>query len=219
MAQTLAPEPIAPPASADDSPPVARSRHDRPALRLALEMVMIGLGVFLGLAGDQWRESAEHRQAARTALRQFRAEIVANRQAVTAVGEYRATTLAALRAYLAVPHNVRNTADVHLRGLQSIHFEETAWDLALATQSLNYMDPTIAADLSRVYGAQRRITELNGGMIRAMYLLPWREDFDGFANAAETYFADLVIMEPKLVAMYDDVLPRIDRVLGDGASR
>lgn len=52
-----------------------------------------------------------------------------------------------------------------------MHFEETAWDIALATQSLTYVDPQLAEDVSRVYNRQSRIAELNRGIIQAMYVI------------------------------------------------
>ncbi|HKP14852.1 MAG TPA: hypothetical protein VJT85_02270, partial [Gemmatimonadaceae bacterium] len=41
---------------------------------------------------------------------------------------------------------------------------------------------------------------------------------DAFAEAAEAFFGDVTYMEPRLVAMYDEVLPRLDRALGAPAT-
>jgi hypothetical protein len=215
MTESLIPDarPVDEPAGAAD-PAVAGHSQGKRSLRIVLEIGLIAAGVFLGLAGDQWRERRAHQEQAKATLQRFRAEVVANRAAVAAVREYRVATLANLRAYLNKPHTERNTADVQLRGLRIIHFEQGAWDLALATQSLSYIDPGIAADVSRIYNRQARIGELNRGIVQAMYVLPSRENFDGLASAAETYFSDLIEWEPELVAMYDAILPRIDRALG-----
>jgi hypothetical protein len=183
-------------------------------LRTLGEVAFIAIGVFLGLAADQWREHQQHREAARASLQRFRTEISANRQAVLAVKDYHVATLGRVRAYLAKDHKTRNVADVPIRGLQMVFYEHTAWDLALATQSLSYLDGEVAYALSRIYSAQQSYAELSRGMTNAMYLISLDDNFDGFASAADAYFGDLVIMEPKLVAMYDDVLPRIDRALG-----
>lgn len=185
-----------------------------PLLKILVEIALIATGVFLGLAADQWREREEHRDAARASLRRFRAEIVANRQAVAAVRDYHVVTLASVRAYLGKDHKARNVADVPIRGLQWVSFEHTAWDLSLATQSLSYLDEDVAFSLSRIYSAQQSYAELTRGMTQAMYLLPRQENFDAFAEAADAFFGDLVVMEPKLITMYDAVLPRIDRALG-----
>ena len=191
----------------------------RPALLRALgQIALIAVGVFLGLAADQWREREQHRDAARASLTRFRAEIVANRQAVGAVRDYHVATLASLRAYLGKDHKSRNVADVPIHGLQWVTFEHTAWDLALATQSLSYLDRDVAYSLSRIYSAQQSYADLTRGMTQAMYLLPRSENFDAFAEATETFLGDVTFMEPKLLVMYDEVLPRVDRALGTSAT-
>ena len=197
-------------------PTAAAVHHDRgrTLFIVLLEVVLISTGVFLGLAGEQWRQDRQQRELARTSLRRFGAEIQTNRKAVAAVKDYHATLLQSLKAYLAKDRKGRNTADVQIRGLQFVAFERTAWDLALATQALTYLDPELAFALSRIYNVQTSYSEFTRGMTQAMYLLPRQENFDAFAEAADAFFGDLVVMEPKLITMYDAALPRIDRALG-----
>ncbi|AHG88172.1 hypothetical protein J421_0635 [Gemmatirosa kalamazoonensis] len=197
----------------DDTAPLADRQHARPLLRLALEVLLIAAGVFLGLAGDQWRENASHRALARETLRRFRAEIAANRAAVAAVRDYHVTTLRDLRKYLSTSHATRNVADVHLRGLRGVPFEHTAWDLAMSAQALSYVPPDVAVELSRVYNKQQAYAQLSQGVTQSMYLLPRWDNFDGLASAAEVYFSDLVVMEPELLAAYDRIVPHIDAAL------
>lgn len=40
------------------------------------------------------------------------------------------------------------------------------------------------------------------------------DNFDGLA-AAGTYYGDMVIQEPKLIEHFDQILPEIDRALGE----
>src|SRR5512145_573182 len=98
------------------TPLLAPSRHvrGRSVLKLLLEVVLITTGVFLGLAGEQWRQGRQQRELAETSLRRFRAEIEANRKAVSAVQDYHDALLKSLRAYLAKDHKTRNTADVQI---------------------------------------------------------------------------------------------------------
>jgi hypothetical protein len=191
------------------------TRSHRHSLReVVLQVVLIAAGVFLGLAGDQWRERRQHDEAARASLRRFRAELAANQAAVAAVRDYHVVTLASVREYLGKDHKSRNVADVKIKGLQWVTYEHTAWDLAIATQSLSYLDGDLAYAVSRISGVQQSYAELTRGMTQAMYLLPRQENFDTFAEAAEAFFGDVTIMEPKLLAMYAEALPRIDRALG-----
>ena len=197
------------------TPPPSRTRHVRPVLKLALEVVLIGVGVFLGLAGEQWRESAHRRHLATESLRRFRAEIQLNRESVANVKEYHLVTKKSIEAYLSADPKARQASTARLRGIQPVFFEHTAWDLAIATQSLSDIDPGLAFAVSRVYGTQQEYAELSRGMLQAMYLNPPGENVDSFFRAVDVYYGDIVLLEPKLLELYDGLLPQIDRALGD----
>jgi hypothetical protein len=100
---------------------------------------------------------------------------------------------------------------VQIKGLQPAFFEDAEWDLALSTQSLAHIDPQAAVPLSRIYGLQRRYAEHTRGIMQAVYLRPITENFE----ALTYYYGDLVLLEPALLRMYDEVLPQIDRMLGE----
>lgn len=195
-----------------------RSPRGKSLLKIGLEVLLISVGVFLGLAGEQWREDRRHHKLAESSLRDFRAEIQTNRKAVEAVKDYHAGLLKSLQAYLAKDHKTRNTADVQIQGLRFVTFDQTAWDLALTTQALTYINRDLAFELSRVYNVQKTFNALTQGMTQAMYVLPWQDNFDGFAGAAETYYGDAVYLEPKLIGLYDELIRRIDRELGETTS-
>jgi hypothetical protein len=194
--------------------PIAKGTRGKSALHIALEVILISVGVFLGLAGEQWREQRRHRELAESSLRDFRSEIVTNRKAIEEVKDYHAALLKSLKSYLAKDHKSRNTADVQIKGLRFVSFDQTAWDLALTTQALIYLDRDLAFELSRVYNEQRSFGELTRGMTQAMYLIPMQDNFDAFAQAASVYYGDAVLIEPKLIGEYDELLRHIDRVLG-----
>lgn len=181
-------------------------------LKIGLEVALISVGVFLALMGDQWRENAQKRELAQSSLRGFRTEIVANRKAVAAVREYHVRVLADLRAYLAAEPAKRKLANVQIRGIQPVSFDQTAWDLAIATQALAHIDQSLALTLSRIYGLQRSYADETRGMMQAVFLRPFVETFEGLT----AYYGDLVIWEPQLLQMYDEVLPRIDGALAYG---
>lgn len=214
MSETVADAPVTNAQRAGDAVGGAPVWHRRSVLRVLMEVVLIAVGVFLGLAGDAWREREQKREAARASLRRFRAEIAANRAAVAAVRDYHVTRLASVTAYLNKDHKTRNVADVRIEGLRWVTFEHSAWDIALATQALAYLDGDVAHSLSRVYSVQQFYSELARGMAQSMYLLSREDNFDGFAQAVYAFFGDLTLLEPQLIAMYDELLPRIDRTLG-----
>src|SRR5262245_32508359 len=55
---------------------------------IGLEVLLISAGVFLGLMGEQWRETQHRRELAEQALRRFKTELTANRTAVESVLAY-----------------------------------------------------------------------------------------------------------------------------------
>jgi len=214
------PEPHIPKLDDHEEAPAPAAQGARPArgkslLKIGLEVLLISVGVFLGLAGEQWREDRRHRELAESSLRRLRTEIQTNRKAVEAVKDYHVKTLESLRAYFTKERKARSSAAVHIQGLQFVFFEETAWNLTITTQALTYIDRDLAFALSRVYGEQKVVGELTRGMSQAMYILSIPDNFDGFAAAAGTYYGDMVIMEPKLIEHYDQILPVIDRALGE----
>ena len=189
----------------------APARNPTWLVKIIVEVAFISIGVFLALMGEQWRESRHDRELALASIRGFRSEILANQKAVAAVKDYHVDLLARLRAYLQADPKSRSADTVRIVGLQPVFFERTAWDLAMATQSLAHIDQDLAFRLSRIYGLQRTYAESTQGVMQAMYMRPLIESFDGLT----AYYGDLVIWEPELLKQYNEILPLIDRVLGE----
>jgi hypothetical protein len=204
---------------------VASARHrsrGRSLGTILLEVVLISVGVFLGLAGEQWRESVHDRELAEASLRRFRSEFRANRSAVEGVAQKHAAKLKAMQAYFAA-HQAQlfaHEADKKVRipvpipdtSTDPAFFEYSAWDVALATQSLAHMDPDLAFSISHVYRVQRQIDEATQAITQAMYSF---SDELAFLRGVTTYFGDCTLLEPRLLTIYDEILPRLDRALGD----
>jgi hypothetical protein len=192
-----------------------RSLAHHPAVKLVLEVVLISAGVFLGLMGEQWRENVHHRELADAALRRFHTEIAANRREIARVKDYHATKLGELNAYFGAPPAKRDSNTVSLQGIQIAQFERTAWDLAIATNALEYIDPDVSFALSRVYTQQQLFADLTHGLSQAMYVVNPSENLGAFLGAVQIYYSDATVFEPKLVGLYDNVLPQINRALGE----
>jgi hypothetical protein len=191
-------------------PPQRRWNVGRPFA----EVILIALGVFLGLAGEQWRDRAERNDRAAETLRRIRAEMAANRDEVKGVISYHATKHQELKDFLAVPAAKRTGLNFRLDGILPAQFEHTAWQLALATQALVDMDPSLSFALARVYGVQARYQGLTDGITDAMYVLPRAAAGTAFLEALALYYGDIVLLEPQLTKLYDETLPQIDRELG-----
>jgi hypothetical protein len=211
---TAADEPIQPAA-----PPPAREGEYRSKswLKIAVEVVLISAGVFLGLMGEQWREDSQRRELAEGALRRFRTEIAANRAAVAAVSTFHVDTLREIKAFLDADAKAREKISLRFGGYRPAGFESSAWDLALATQSLADLDPDLAFALSRPYSLQQGYGALTAALIQAFYVRPPRENQEAFLQAIEVYLGDIIEFEMRLLAMYDDLVPRIDQALAGTA--
>jgi len=122
---------------APPTPPAPVIAHPRSRVksivRVGLEVLLIAMGVFLGLAGEQWRQNVEHRDNAELALRRFRTEVSSNRAKVEQVREYHATLRTRFNEYLAASPQERKSMRLSIEGIQVVFFEHAAWDLALAT--------------------------------------------------------------------------------------
>jgi hypothetical protein len=129
--------------------------------------------------------------------------------------DYHVTMRKQLVAYLETEPQKRRREAVRLHGIQSVWLERAAWDLALATQSLAYIDPDLVFALSRLYTEQQRYANLTMGITQAMYLQPPRlnSSDDPILAAVAVYYDDLIFIEPALIKLYDETLPRLDRAL------
>jgi hypothetical protein len=178
-----------------------------------LEVVLISTGVFLGLAAEQWRSNAQHRDQARAALQRFKSEIETNRAAVQAVAGYHVQLHEQLKLYL--NPDTQAASKLRVEGIRPVSFDHTAWDLAIATQSLADIDQTLSFELARLYGQQQTYAGLTGSMLQAMYLRPLSEARDPFLHTLRVYLDDIVGLEPGLVKLYDGILPKLDAALRD----
>jgi len=188
--------------------------------KIVLEVVLIGVGVFLGLAGEQWRENAHHREMAERTLRRFRTEIVENRNAVVAVRDYHVSLAGELKKYFTTDLAKRNADDVHVtKGFSPARLSHTAWDLALANQSLAYIESDLGFALSDLYNTQEQLTTMTTGLLQAMYINPPGENLTRFFDSVAVYYGDANLIEPQLMKAFDAILPRIDNALGDAPSK
>jgi hypothetical protein len=207
---------------AHDEPSKTRSRPWQSVLKIGLEVALITTGVFLGLAGEQWREHNQHREMAHESLLRFREGFRANRAEVLRVHDthikeeremvaYLQANAAALREHLAdlrkpipgpIPYNVTDHAG----------FDYSAWELALATQSLAYIDPGLAAAMSSAYRLQQVYDDSHRAITQASYSIVNEVQY---LQGVTAWFGNTVLYEQLLLKQYDALLPRLDAAIGD----
>ena len=191
-------------------------------LKLLIEVVLIGLGVFLALLADQWRDEHQHRENAREILHYFREEIAANQKAVQNERDYHQKLLQDVESFETSdrPKTLPSfMTDVHFNGVHPITFEQTARDLALANQSLSYLNPQLAYGISRVYTRQQALQTLQYSFLQTAFIPSTYASpaATGFVTAMKNYLIDVNIQESDLLRSYSDLLPQIDAASSPGA--
>jgi hypothetical protein len=180
-----------------------------------IEVVLIGVSVFLALLANQWSDARQHRERAKAALRYFREEIVTNQKAIETRRQYHEALRRDIESFLQsdAPKTIQSffTA-AHFHGLEPVTLERTAWDLALADQSLSYLAPQLAYAISRVYTRQQAFQTLENSFLQSV-LAPSTfasQDATGLARSMDEYLIDVNIQEADLLKLYGQLLPQID---------
>ena len=202
-----------------------RSRErQKSLLNLILEVVLISIGVFLALWANNWHQEREHRALAHSALRNFADELRANQQAVRSERQYHETLARQLHEFLISnepPTEERLQKSVQFKGVRPIIFEHTAWDLALATQALAYLNPDLAFNISKVYTAQSAFQTLENSFLASAFTPATfsTDNVKGLVAAMEYYLRDINQKEPAILKLYDEVIPEIDQALSGSNTR
>jgi hypothetical protein len=189
-----------------------------PLATLVAQLFFIAAGVYLGNQADDWKQEREHRQAARRTLANFRAELARNRASLAGQAPYHAALASGFSNLLRAPGGPPPSLpavfkQVGWRGAGEVSFRHTAWDLALANQSLGYLDQGLAFGIADVYLTQQRYEAYQQTMQRAVFTPgSFRPDaVAGVSFILMAYYNDAAgSNDPDLARLYDGVLPKLD---------
>ena len=187
-------------------------------LHLLTEVGLVSLGVFLALIAGQWRDTKEHRAQANATLQYFREDIVTNQQAITKERAYHKALAEEVEQFLKSPYprTIQSFEQaVHFRGIHPITLEHTAWELAVANQTLSNIPPHLAYTISRVYTRQQAFQTLEDGYLQSAFTPSTfaNQDLTGYATAMSMYLTDVNLQEPLLLEAYGTLLTEIDTVV------
>ena len=196
--------------------------RSRTFLHLLTEVGLVSLGVFLALVAGQWRDAREHRAQANATLQYFREDILANERAITKERAYHQTLAQEVEQFLksSQPRTSQGFDQaIHFRGMHPITMERTAWELAVANQTLSNIPPHLAYAISRVYTRQEAFQTLEDGFLQSAFTPSTfaNQDPTGFVTAMSVYLADVNIQEPSLLEAYGTLLTEIDAVVPPGS--
>ena len=189
--------------------------HPKSWVGLLTEVVLIGLSVFLALMAEQWRVRSEHQKDGEATLRYVREEVMVNRDAIKNERQYHEELSQKIQRFL--ESNGPKTrqafdATVQFEGVHPVTFERTAWDLAVAGQSLSYLKPPLAYAISRVYTRQQALQTMQNTFLQSVLASNSlaTQDASGLANVTLAYLRDVNIQEPALLQLYDELLRQLD---------
>jgi hypothetical protein len=100
-------------------PKLGEQHGTKSVVHIALEVILISAGVFLGLMGEQWREHSHQRKLAEQALRGFRTENRENRKTVADVKDYHVTLQKRLATEFAKPAAKRSGEGIEFHGMKN----------------------------------------------------------------------------------------------------
>jgi len=193
--------------------------HGRTFGAVLIEVILISIGVFLALLANNWHEGREHRALARAALQNFLGEMEINRDAVQHNRDYHEALNKQVIGFLdnagASATEERFYKDVNFEGVKPVIFEHTAWDLAIATQALSYLQPALAFDISKVYTGQNAFQTLENSFLASAFspATLGTNDMKGLATAMKYYLIDVNQQEPTILGRYEKVIPEIKKAL------
>lgn len=180
-------------------------------------MLLTAVGVFLGLRADQWREDRSHVELAHTTLSNLRREITANRAEVVRRLPYYEKVAAGLhpllgrREPLTLGQLVQRS---EFDGTKPTEFATTAWDLALTTQALAYLDPSLAFEVSAIYKRQQGLERFADQYLQSLLTTNTlaAPDVSPVLLGMDNYFRESIREDTRLLAQYDSLLPRLTSV-------
>jgi hypothetical protein len=97
--------------------------------------------------------------------------------------------------------------------IDSAGFDYSAWDVALATESLAYIDPELVAKISAAYKMQQVIDRDHQAIAQVSYSF---QNEVHWLRGVTGYFGDTVLHEDLLLKRYEELLPGLDRAIDDG---
>lgn len=180
-------------------------------LRLLVESAIIVVSILLALTVDQWKQQQSEQKLALRSLQSFQQEILQNRARIEDITPYHGG-LRTMLVQIDSAGTIQTPADfrrvIGFDGFQPPALLEAAWQTALATGTLTYMDYETVSALSLTYSLQRRFQQYSD--VRMPTLIRNGSVTDGDMSTAIystiTYLSELAEEEHELQAVYDQAL-------------
>lgn len=204
------------------APPPRRRKRDRirtvvqrvgPSRSFLGDVTAIVVGVCLALWLHSWWEEVRGADEGRTALTALSSEIAVNRVVLDGTADYHVAAEEALRT-IAARHDAgeasANPATAIPDGLRPARLQRTAWQTALATDTLDRLDFATLEALARVYTTQEAYDLLAANLLQAVTAANFTGDLHDLERRPQITAAllgavrDLLGQEEILQAAYRD---------------
>jgi hypothetical protein len=194
---------------------MAKTREWLP--KILVESFLIAFSVLLALGVDDWKEERENQQLVRKALANFEREIRQNKAHIESRLGYHEKLHESLEGV--DPKDVHTFEElrqkVDFRGLNPAFLVDTAWQTALTTNALSYMEYDTVSRLSEIYTLQQRLYDYNGSMTVTFLPLLSDKNVSTLILPLVSYQSDVVGIEKNLLRQYGAVLEHL-RTLSTG---
>ena len=184
---------------------------------MLVESVLVVGSILLALALDEWSEDRDFQDLATLSLINFEREIQQNRLRLEDVTPFhlglRDVMVNMDTGGAAVPATtIRNI----LEGFQPALLVSTAWETAVATGALGYMDYDVVAGLSLTYNLQERLVALNQSGLNDLLVEGFRSaENELLIYSANRYMRELIEAEQGLQGVYELVLSLVAETIGE----
>jgi hypothetical protein len=100
--------------------------------------------------------------------------------------------------------------------MSPVDFTRTAWDLAIATDALSYMDPDLAFAIADVYHQQQVFQDIQSSFLANLFTPDYFREENGRSAlmTLSAYMGDVTYQEPHMLELYDRLRPKLDSALG-----
>lgn len=178
------------------------------APQLIIEVLSIILAVFLALAVNRWKENYDHEKTADIALKSIIGELKSNSKDLTTVMPLHIS----LRDTIQKISRNRKRDHNYALNFTPAFLKKTAWETAISTQAVMYMDYEIVSKLSSVYNYQEAYFQTNNNYIQSTFTLDYFDRSKENAQLEATYsiVSAFVALEELLLKEYSTTIKELE---------
>ncbi len=178
---------------------------------LTIQILSIIFSILLALSLNEWKEGKNNEHLALTTLRNFRIELENNKRAIETALRDQRKFLRSLQDGTA-QLQAKNEKVLILPEMNLPDVVTSAWETALSTKALAYIDYDVIVKLSELYLQQKWLLSLEDKVFQTI-LSPYsyeKRNSDNLAKSLYVSLKNIMDVEGKLLAMYETSIQKIE---------